>query len=115
MPNILDPYIGASSEKQPVYGNEEEANHIAGQSDADEKYWKSLKRKKELQIIHKEITSSYQSLILKAVVNGSHEQPKGPEVLEPEGDKNKDKERLCGLQHSIPELQKIISSQNQDP
>ena len=45
MPDVLDPHVGASREEQPVYWDEEEANHVAGQSDADEKYWKSLKRK----------------------------------------------------------------------
>lgn len=28
MPDILDPYVGAGSEKQPLDGNEEEANDV---------------------------------------------------------------------------------------
>ena len=38
MPDVLDPHVGASREEQPVYWDEEEANHVAGQSDTDEKY-----------------------------------------------------------------------------
>ena len=44
MPDVLDPDVGAGRKEEPVHRDEEEADHVAGQCDADEKYWKSLKK-----------------------------------------------------------------------
>jgi len=45
MPDVLDPDIGAGGEEEPVDRYEEEADHVAGQGDAHEEYWKSLQGK----------------------------------------------------------------------
>ena len=38
VPNILDPDIGTGSKEQPMYWYEQKANHVAGQSNANEEY-----------------------------------------------------------------------------
>ena len=38
MPDVLDPDVGARREEEPVDWDEEEADHVAGQGDADEEY-----------------------------------------------------------------------------
>ena len=48
MPDILDPDVGAGREEEPVNWYEEEADHVTGQGDADEEYWKSLKHTQNL-------------------------------------------------------------------
>ena len=43
VPDVLDPHVGARREEEPVDRDEEEADHVAGQGDADEEYWERLK------------------------------------------------------------------------
>ena len=43
VPDVLDPHVGARCEEEPVDRDEEEADHVAGQGDADEEYWERLK------------------------------------------------------------------------
>ena len=38
VPDVLDPHVGARCEEEPVDRDEEEADHVAGQGDADEEY-----------------------------------------------------------------------------
>ena len=38
VPDVLDPDVGARREEEPVDRDEEEADHVAGQGDADEEY-----------------------------------------------------------------------------
>ena len=38
VPDVLDPDVGARREEQPVDRDEEEADHVTGQGDADEEY-----------------------------------------------------------------------------
>ena len=38
VPDVLDPDVGACRKEQPVHRDEQEADHVAGQCDADEKY-----------------------------------------------------------------------------
>ena len=42
VPDVLDPDVGARREEEPVDWDEEEADHVAGQGDADEEYWERL-------------------------------------------------------------------------
>ena len=38
MPDVLDPYISAGCEKQPMNRNEQEADHVTSQGNTDKKY-----------------------------------------------------------------------------
>ncbi len=38
VPYILNPDVGAGREEEPVYGDEQVADHVAGDGDADEEY-----------------------------------------------------------------------------
>ena len=38
MPDVLNPDVGARSKEEPVNRDEEKANHVGGESDADEEY-----------------------------------------------------------------------------
>ena len=74
VPDVLNPHIGAGSEEQPVDWNEQETDHVAGESNADEKYWKRLKIfcLKQCILVHNSETSpvldtwSCRRLILRA-------------------------------------------------
>ena len=43
MPDVLHPDVGTGREEQPVNWYEEKADHVAGEGNADEENWKSLK------------------------------------------------------------------------
>lgn len=38
MPNVLDPYVGAGSKKQPMDRDEKKANHVGRDGNANEEY-----------------------------------------------------------------------------
>jgi len=38
VPDVLDPDVGACCKEEPVNRDEEKANHVGGESDADEEY-----------------------------------------------------------------------------
>ena len=51
VPNILDPDVGAGSKEQPMNRDEQKANHVGRDGNANEKYWECLKNKQKEQII----------------------------------------------------------------
>ena len=38
VPDVLDPDVGARGKEKPMNRDEEKANHVGGESDADEEY-----------------------------------------------------------------------------
>ena len=83
MPDILNPDVGAGREEEPVDRYEEEADHVAGEGNADEENWKSLKINIHYKYICGVLVRSHQSLVFEAVVDRSNEQPEGPKVFKP--------------------------------
>ena len=51
VPNILDPDVGAGSKEQPMNRDEQKANHVGRDGNANEKYWECLKNKQKEQVI----------------------------------------------------------------
>ena len=47
VPNILDPDVGAGSKEQPMNRDEQKANHVGRDGNANEKYWECLKNKQK--------------------------------------------------------------------
>lgn len=53
MPDILDPYVGAGSEEQPLDGDEEEADDVGRKRHAHEEHRESLRREEKAEMIKK--------------------------------------------------------------
>lgn len=60
VPNILDPDVGAGGEEQPMNRDEQKANHVGRDGNANEEYWEC------------------QSLVFEWIVDTSKKQPEGP-------------------------------------
>ena len=43
VPNILDPDVGAGCKEQPMNRDEQKANHVGRDGNANEEYWECLK------------------------------------------------------------------------
>ena len=46
VPNILDPDVGAGCEEQPMNRDEQKANHVGRDGNANEEYWECLQEPK---------------------------------------------------------------------
>ena len=50
VPYVLNPHIGASSKKKPLYGDEQQTYYIWRECYTNKKYWEGLKETKQNKI-----------------------------------------------------------------